>query len=365
MVITFPHLGNTYLAVKCFFEELGIRCVIPASNCKATLQKGAFLSPDEMCLPFKLMMGNYIDSIARGADTILITGSCGPCRFGEYCELQMKLLQKNGYDVRFIVIDSPYEIGRHAFFERIARVTQTSDAGKIKKLHCLKRAVALLGLIDSIDASAYGMAGYEAHSGSFQKLLVQCKEAALLCHGIDETRRTLLHYKDKLNRLQTDNKKKPLKIALIGEIYTMIEPFSNLHIEQKLMDLGVCSKRLLTPSWWVRDLILKPIGLNSPLISTAAKKYLPHEVGGHAKESIAHIVRSQMAGYDGAIQVFPMGCMPEIVTKAVLPKVQRDLRFPVMTLIVDEITGEAGYCTRIEAFLDMLESKRKKGLMYA
>jgi len=34
-----------------------------------------------------------------------------------------------------------------------------------------------------------------------------------------------------------------------------------------------------------------------------------------------------------------------------------------MTLIVDEMTGEAGYITRIEAFIDMLE-RRKNNVLY-
>jgi predicted nucleotide-binding protein (sugar kinase/HSP70/actin superfamily) len=33
--------------------------------------------------------------------------------------------------------------------------------------------------------------------------------------------------------------------------------------------------------------------------------------------------------------------------------------------VVDEMTGEAGYITRIEAFLDMLEAKRRKGAISA
>ena len=29
MKITFPHLGNTYLAAKALFDGLGIECIIP------------------------------------------------------------------------------------------------------------------------------------------------------------------------------------------------------------------------------------------------------------------------------------------------------------------------------------------------
>ncbi len=50
--------------------------------------------------------------------------------------------------------------------------------------------------------------------------------------------------------------------------------------------------------------------------------------------------------------------MPEIVTKAILPTIQTDKDFPIMSLVVDEMTGEAGFITRIEAFIDMLSMKR-------
>lgn len=108
-------------------------------------------------------------------------------------------------------------------------------------------------------------------------------------------------------------------------------------------------------------MILKPLKLNSPYVRRASKKYIPFNVGGHARESVAHAVMSQRKKADGAIQIFPLGCMPEVVTKSVLPKISSDKDFPILSLVMDEITGEAGYATRIEAFLDMLEAKRKKG----
>ena len=64
---------------------------------------------------------------------------------------------------------------------------------------------------------------------------------------------------------------------------------------------------------------------------------------------------------DGAIQIFPMGCMPEIVSKQFfLPSPGKKI-YP-LTLVVDEMTGEAGYMTRIEAFTDLLE--RRRGHVY-
>jgi predicted nucleotide-binding protein (sugar kinase/HSP70/actin superfamily) len=360
LVITVPRMGNTCLAVKALFDGLRIPYIIPEKNNKLTLQQGSFLSPEEICLPFKVMMGNYIESIKRGADTILITGSCGPCRFGEYCELQMKLLKKLGLNINMIVVDSPSDIGKNVLWGRIKSISQTSALNKAAKLNALRHAFSILSLADGIDAKAHLYAGYETNKGDCKRLIKQCESEAYKYSDPAATQRALESYYKMLDGIPLDKTKKPLKIALIGEIYSMIEPFSNLYIEERLMDYGVSSARMITPSWWLKDLALKPFKLNSRNVRLASNGYLPVGVGGHAKESIAHAVISKRNKFDGAIQIFPLGCMPEVVTKSVLPTLQKDLDFPVMSLVIDEMTGDAGYVTRIEAFIDMLESKRKK-----
>lgn len=361
MVITVPRMGNICLAAKAFFEAARIPYVMPEIINKQTLQNGVALSPDEICLPFKIFMGSYTDCIKKGADTILITGSCGPCRFGEYCELQMKLLEKLGTQAKTIVLDAPKEIGRQELLRRIGLISKASPLSAKQKLHALRQAFHILSLADSIDEKAHMLAGYEVNSGECKQLIMACHEQAENCRNPHEIQVLLEKYLQKLGNVKTDMKKKPLRVALIGEIYSMVEPFANLYIEEKLMGYGVSSSRLITPSWWLKDLIAKPLKLNSIDIRRAAHDYLPYNAGGHAKESIGHAVICQRKHFDGAIQIFPLGCMPEIVVKAIMPVVQQEKDFPVLTLVVDEMTGEAGYMTRIEAFLDMLEAKRRKG----
>ena len=65
-------------------------------------------------------------------------------------------------------------------------------------------------------------------------------------------------------------------------------------------------------------------------------------------------------GIDGAIQVIPFTCMPEIVAETISKKVSEDLDFPVLTQIYDEQTGEEGLITRLEAFVDLLKGKKQE-----
>ena len=56
----------------------------------------------------------------------------------------------------------------------------------------------------------------------------------------------------------------------------------------------------------------------------------------------------------------PFSCMPEIVSQNILTKVSKEENIPVMSLVLDEQTGKAGYQTRIEAFIDLVKRKKVK-----
>jgi len=358
--ITFPHMGNVYIAAKFLMDGLGIDYVIPPLNSKRALEIGTLYSPEEICLPFKIMMGNYIESIEKGADTVILTGSCGPCRFGEYAELQMKILKKLGKNLDFIVFDLPSDIGFDELKRRIDKIALKSPKNKKEKVLALLDAYKIINLIDSLETKAKYKAGYEKEKGECKRLLNECKKEVLKTNNPKEAISILKEYHRRIDNLKIDKSKNPIKVAIIGEIYTIIEPFSNLYIEDKLMDMGVSTKRTLSPSWWVYNtVLLSPLKLTARKIRKSAKEYLPIGIGGHGQECVGEAILSYKEGFDGAIQIFPLGCMPEIVSKSILPSISKDKDFPILSLVVDEMTGEAGYQTRIEAFIDLLERRRR------
>lgn len=358
MKITIPHMGNVYIAAKILFDGLGIDYAIPSLNNKEALILGARYSPEEICLPFKLMIGNYIDGIKDGADTVLIVGSCGPCRFGEYCELQIRILQSLGYKMDFIVIDPVRSIGIRELMRRICRIGSDSKKNTINKLKAPILALKAINLIDDMEKEAHMRAGYEKQPGECKRLLKNCKDEVFACDNPDKALEILKDYHRKIKYVSVDPYKSPLKIAIIGEIYTVIEPFSNLYIEDILTGMQVSVSRTLTPSWWLKDALLKMIKMNSRELLRASNEFLPLYIGGHARECVGEAILAANMGFDGAIQIFPMGCMPEIVSKAILPSISREKNIPVLSLVVDEMTGEAGYLTRVEAFIDLLERRR-------
>jgi predicted nucleotide-binding protein (sugar kinase/HSP70/actin superfamily) len=149
---------------------------------------------------------------------------------------------------------------------------------------------------------------------------------------------------------------------LVGEFYVALEPFVNHNIEEKLGYLGVEVERAVSIKPWINSVFnlnfLKGKHKQESPIEKAADPYLPLSVGGEGQSTIGNIVLASEKGMDGAIQVVPFTCMPEIVAEIISKKVSDDLNFPVLTLIYDEQTGEEGLNTRLEAFIDLLKSKK-------
>ncbi|MDF2504807.1 acyl-CoA dehydratase activase-related protein [Clostridium sp.] len=315
MKLTMPHLGNTYLAAKALFDGMGIDFIVPEFSNREALEIGSKYAPDEICLPFKIMFGNIIQGYKAGADTLL---------------------------------------------RRIGKISEASNKSRNEQIRALFNAYKVIKLIDYIEGTARYLAGYEVEKGQFKKLLQNCKKDAGKCDDPIKMIEVLEKYKRNLKHIKIDKDKDPIRIAIIGEIYTILEPFANLYIEDKLMDYGISVKKGITPSWWIKDAALVPLKANSISIRRASKEYLPLYVGGHARECIGETVLAEKNNMDGVIQIFPLGCMPEIVAKAILPQISKDKNFPIMSLVVDEMTGEAGYATRIEAFIDLLERRKEK-----
>ncbi len=359
MKITFPHMGNTYLAGKALFEDLGVDVVLPLRISKKTLELGTKYAPETICLPLKINLGNYLESIKRGADTIVVTGSNGPCRYGYYSEIHKEILKDLGYDVEFVVMEAP-EGDIKEFYQRLCKITNTKNIFRIIK--ALNNAFRVLRKADQFEAMVLKLRPYEKSKGEIDSLyrnlfneLEQNNGSHLMLRCLNKA------FKD-FKDIALDRNREVLKIGVTGEIYTIIEDFVNLDIGKKLNDMGVqVHKSHSVSGWVVENALYRTIGRSKEGdVRKAAQPYMKTFIGGHARESIGHSVLYAQEGYDGVIQLMPFSCMPEIVAMSILPRVQKDCDIPILTLIIDEMTGETGYITRLEAYVELLKNRREK-----
>ncbi|QZY54339.1 acyl-CoA dehydratase activase-related protein [Crassaminicella profunda] len=359
MKITFPHMGNMYLPAKAMFDDLGVETVLPPKNSKKTLEIGTKYSPELICLPMKINLGNYIESIEKGADTIVVTGSCGPCRFGYFAEVEKEILKDLGHNVEFVVLEAP-DGNIKELYNRISKIANTKNMMKIAK--GLKGGIGVLKRIDKFEETVLKLRPYEKNKGEMDKVYKSLIKNLENSEGSQAMIKLINQAQKCIEEIPIEKNRDILKVGIVGEIYTIIENFANIDIGKKLNELGVEVHKSHTTSGWVLEhLFYNSIGSTREKdIRNAAKPYVKTMVGGHGRETIGNTILYAKDGYDGVIQVMPFTCMPEIVAMSLLPQVQNEYHIPIMTLIIDEMTGEAGYVTRLEAYIDLLRNRREK-----
>ena len=84
MLISFPNMGSSWVAFKTLFTALDLEVVLPDPTNREAVKIGVKYSPEFVCFPFKATIGDFVSSIKKGADTLVMAIDCGPCRFGFY-----------------------------------------------------------------------------------------------------------------------------------------------------------------------------------------------------------------------------------------------------------------------------------------
>ena len=64
-------------------------------------------------------------------------------------------------------------------------------------------------------------------------------------------------------------------------------------------------------------------------------------------------------GFDGLIHIKSANCTPEVDIMPVLANLSQDFKIPVLYLTYDSQSSDVGLMTRLEAFYDMIEMRKK------
>ena len=147
---------------------------------------------------------------------------------------------------------------------------------------------------------------------------------------------------------------------MLGEFFMVIEPFSNMDLEDMLGKMGVEVTRHASFSDWAQG-VADSRGVGDQ----------PWEEGEEGGGSVSEPGRERgrasdprrdypppKEGFDGIIHLLPFTCMPEIIAQSIMPQVTKDHDIPVMSIVLDEQMGRAGFVTRVEAFVDLMQRRR-------
>lgn len=358
MKATYGHMGTLTPIMELILEDLGHQPVTPNRPTRQTLARGAKYAPEFACIPFKIVLGTYLEGLERGADTLVSGGGYGPCRAGLYGELHRRILKDIGFDFDFIFFWPPLRKPAH-FFRQMNKLKGSYSWLYLWKV--IKKAYKKLAVYDDLELKAQWMRPRELKPGSTSRAFEKAMQIMSSAKTYPQIESAGIKGRGVMQEVAVDESRKPLKVGVIGEIYVQLEPFANFFVEEQLGHMGVEVRRSIYLTSYAHHDVLSTRGDMGS--RTLAMPYLAQKIGGHGQNSVGDIIRYAKMGYDGVVQLAPFSCIPEIVAKSIVPRLSKDYGIPVLTLFIDEHTGSAGVQTRLEAFVDMMDQRRSRKVM--
>ena len=355
--VAFPHMGNVYIGWAAALKKLGVEPLVPPKTNKRTLELANKYSPESICLPYKLVLGNFLQAIEKGADYVAMISSPGICRLGEYGQSIRHVLKEMGYESKYL------ELQLYDGFKGMYRfLSEISDGNPVLIAKAINIALRKMFVLDRVENLFSYYRAREVVVGTAEK---HYNKALGIIIDASNTKELIKAEKEaiaEIKKTEIDENRDVIYVDITGEIFLVQDPFSNQNIEKELGRMGVQTKRTLTVSSFVKDAIIpKAFKKGETHLERAyrlARPYLMRDIGGDALESVSDVAYANERGVDGIIHVSPFTCMPEIMSQNIFPTMRENCEIPILTLIMDEQTGRAGYITRLEAFVDLMRRRK-------
>lgn len=347
MKATFPYFGYDTYALKGFVEDLGAQVVLPPATSKRTLELGVKHSPELICMPFKITLGNFVEALELGADTVFMAAGARKCRFGYYHYLQEGILKRLAPQGKLVPVTqySPHEF----IFEMMPSIFHVSATRVMRALWLMFEKAALTQEFRHLlnRRRAVDFEGTEKLRGPALRLIERARTRTGIRHARRELRRMFA----------ADGRRPEVVVGLVGEIYFMIEQFANQEIEKELARLGVEVVFQRSLLHHLRHLLkIDPDYYRSQRL---ARRYLRECPGGEAIRTVGEAIHFvEQLKVDGIVHIFPFTCMPENMALEALQQFSIDSGAPVLSLSFDEHTSRTGLLTRLEAFVDLVKRRR-------
>ncbi len=362
-IIAWPRMGRIDIPLKALLVSLGANVIIPPSNNNKALEIGVKNSIEGICLPYKLNLANYIMALDKGANTLMMFQAPGSCRLGNYTKMAQKTLKKLGYDFDMVIFDM-YQSKMKQTLQAFWHVTHCLNPFKYYKGFSL--GFNKFFAIDKAEKLLFYTRPREINKGDAENCYNKWLKIIDETNSVLRAKHLVRNIENDFAKINIDKDKFVPIVYLIGEFFVLLDPFTNQNIEKTIGEMGIEVQRQIWFGDWLEH-VLKPSFLYHKLSHRErsviyAKDYMKRPIGGECIETIGDTVYAAKHGIDGIIHISPFSCMPEIVAQNILPKVSRNENIPVMSLVLDEQTGKAGYITRIEAFIDLVKRRHRKNL---
>lgn len=316
---------NNYPFYYGFFTDLGIKIVLSDVTTKQTMSSGSALVVTETCLPIKVYIGHILNLIDKGVDKIFVPSiqSIAPKIY-------------NCSKIRGLP-----DLVRNVVKRDFTMVEATLD--KSEKGHGLYEFLAEM-------AKPFGITD--------EKIIKRASKAGWRCYNnFHIMSKSGMSYKKALNYalqgkvfIENLTKEYPISIALVSHGYNIYDDRTCMKIFDKLeaMDVKVYT-----------SLQLSNEQLDDGIASLGNEQYWANEYD--MTGSAGHYLKDNKV--DGVITLTAFGCGPDSLMVERITRKAKRFNKPLLNLTIDEHTGEAGFITRLEAFVDMLFRKKRANII--
>jgi predicted nucleotide-binding protein (sugar kinase/HSP70/actin superfamily) len=351
-------MGNIRIPLGAMLRALGAEPVVPPAPNRETIARGVLHAPEQMCIPFKYTLGNMIRACEMNADTLIYVGGSWSCRFGYYARLQPDILNDMGFKFKTLIL-------RHDGYPEIVREILALGNGNLPKMlgramQAARIAWVKSSMVDSVELLARKHRPFEQESGAATREYRAALRQIDQTDSIRELTRIRRRIADSFSAIPAIPGRRPLRLRLVGESFCLLEPVVNFDIIERLGNLGVWVDPFLTTHRWLGFHGFRFGKRERNRLLKEARRYWRYNTGGEDENAVAYTIQAAEQGYDGVVHLHPFGCMPGTVVGPTLHELSRDYGIPLLDISLDEHTSESGFQTRLEAFVSVLETKRKR-----
>jgi len=349
--VTFPRYGDYNCVLKYVLEQgLNVQYILPPPLTRRTEELGAKYCPEFVCTPFKTLVGGMIEGLEAGADTLLMTH--GFCRLGYFGEPMAQILRDLGYEFEMINLSEYNTRKKGDWLKIIKRLDSKVNLPRL--IVALRDSGKMLEQLDEVISIYYRICGFDTSGNGCKQAYRRFISRLYTAASRSEIDAACHQVKADFEALPLKKPDHPLRVGIVGELYTVMDPFSNLEVEEKLSQMGVEVHRWMNLS---HRLIHYPGEKN---LNVKIRNYCTYEMGPTSTANIWCAKEYAEKGFDGLIHVKSANCTPEIDILPVLQNISADYKLPLLCLSYDTQTSDVGVMTRLEAFYDMLRAKRRK-----
>lgn len=306
-----------------FFNFLGIDVIVSDKTTSDIINKGSKLVVSETCFPVKVYVGHLVNLLEKGVDVIFVPAIQSISHKINNCSKIRGLPEiiRNVINAPFLMVeptlDKTENIGFYDF---------------------LRESVAPFGITDEKQIKAASKAGWKMYN-NFHNMTKQ---------GVPYQR--ALDCAIKGENIQTGSELgNSLSVVIMAHGYNLFDERISMRLINKLekMDIKVFT------SLQVTDEEAKTAINNLGEVQYWANEYELIGTAGH------FLIKGSV---DGIIALSAFGCGPDSLMIDEISYHTKKAKMPLLHLTIDEHTGEAGFMTRIDAFVDMLYRKKRQSL---